>query len=698
MPPTYILEPISAGTSEIQVPADGRASVGREATNKFAFPHDLQMSSVHFDVGGELGGCRIRDLGSSNGLFLNTKRIKTAIVVEGDEIRAGGSRWRLVARRIEVPTSAPEPGQALPPEVSTPRTSPLTTSSAWPVKIQDEVQAAAAELLLTASDGSCRRLAGSQSLIIGRTTAAQWVFDDEQMSSCHMNVSQESGVWKVTDLDSSNGTFVNGSRVNEVQLFSGDDLRGGQTHFEVALVKGALEQSTPLPAGLPVAAEVVLDKVIARPVRSPAEDRAVRPTEATRDAGTSHAILRRLSDGQEFDLAPHQIASLGRSPQSLIPLASDYEVSTQHATLLFDGSTIRLRDVGSSNGTFVGGKRITETELTHGDRLRVGKTELLVCLLPQEGKGPSPAAQPLQDQASTDVGAELPYYSNSESDYRPMAQAPDGRSDRIESEEVTSTDSDLRSEVVSRLAYDSGRANDGFTERGSESSPAEQFSTDIADAAAETSPGLPLQPNERQSPIAMSEGASVRRIDFDDKDSYARKAEDLKAVACRSGLSVYLGEASTLQPVDVCLRLLRATSGWVLNGSEIENWIEAAGQGLGGLPREWLNPSLADDVSWMLPFLGNWGSGNSWLVLSHAELEDGLHSLRNLRQSAEGHSALLTSLTPTTLAEFLTQRESSVVEPFFAPLDAILLEVGAGERWALVGRSELEAILQSGDF
>ncbi len=178
MPPTYILEPISAGTSEIQVPADGRASVGREATNKFAFPHDLQMSSVHFDVGGELGGCRIRDLGSSNGLFLNTKRIKTAIVVEGDEIRAGGSRWRLVAHRIEVPTSAPEPGQALPPEVSTPRTSPLTTSSAWPVKIQDEVQAAAAELLLTASDGSCRRLAGSQSLIIGRTTAAQWVFDD----------------------------------------------------------------------------------------------------------------------------------------------------------------------------------------------------------------------------------------------------------------------------------------------------------------------------------------------------------------------------------------------------------------------------------------------------------------------------------------------------------------------------------------
>ena len=136
----------------------------------------------------------------------------------------------------------------------------------------------------------------------------------------------------------------------------------------------------------------------------------------------------------------------------------------------------------------------------------------------------------------------------------------------------------------------------------------------------------------------------------------------------------------------------------MLNGSEIENWIQAASQGLSGLPREWLNPSHADDAAWMLPFLDNWGSGNSWLVLSHVELEDGLQSLRNLRQPSEGCEPLLSSLTPTTLADFLTGQDSSLVEPFFAPFDAILLEVGMGERWALIGRIELEAILKASNL
>ncbi|MEZ6077241.1 MAG: FHA domain-containing protein [Pirellulaceae bacterium] len=90
MQPIYILAPISAGTSEIQVPADRSVNVGREAVNEFSFPHDLQMSSVHFAISADSGGCRIQDLGSNNGLFLNTKRVSTAIVVEGDEVQAGG--------------------------------------------------------------------------------------------------------------------------------------------------------------------------------------------------------------------------------------------------------------------------------------------------------------------------------------------------------------------------------------------------------------------------------------------------------------------------------------------------------------------------------------------------------------------------------------------------------------------------------
>ena len=685
MQPNYTLEPISAGTSEIQVPVDGRANVGREATNDFSFPHDLQMSSVHFDIGAEPGGCRIRDIGSSNGLFLNAKRIRTAIVVEGDEIQAGGSRWRVVVRSSGVSSSAPQ-------------------------------------LMITAADGSSRRLTGSQVLIIGRATAAQWIFDeDEQMSSCHMELSHQSGVWKLTDLDSTNGTYVNGSRVSEVQLFSGDEIRGGKTHFEVAILDGLPAQPTPLPTGLAdvadaVPLEVELGEATSLPVPARVGNYAAQQIDALGSVQVSHALLRRLSDGQEFDLLPNQLVSLGRSPESLISLASDFEVSTQHATLLFDGNCIQLWDVGSYNGTFVGSRRITEAELAHGDRLRVGKTEFVVCLPQTAGVEASPAMQPAQSHiAAVDV-ADLPYYSNSEVDDHALAQVPTSRTDLLAADDALAIDPSpitggIYSEVVSGGMYseeDSDEVESGVVENATdENRPGEAGPSESG--AAESSTGEDFTPPSSDPPPDVEnrserdfegaiDGSASRSIDLGDNDSYAGQAALLKAVACRSGLSVYLGEAATLQPVDVCLSLLRATSGWVLNGSEIEKWIEAASEGLSGLPREWLNPSRADDASWMLPFLDNWGSGSSWLVFSHVELEDALQSLRDLRQPNEGRQPLIASLNPTSLAELLTEQDGSLVKPFFAPFDAILLEVGAGERWALVGRPELEAILQSSDL
>ncbi|MCA9157331.1 MAG: FHA domain-containing protein [Planctomycetales bacterium] len=759
MQPIYILAPISAGTSEIQVPADRYVNVGREANNEFSFPHDLQMSSVHFTIGTEPGGCRIRDLGSSNGLFLNTKRVSTAIVVEGDEVQAGGSRWQLVVRPVELESNMPTAAAArdLSPIEMPPKVPPPTTPSAWTADNRSEPGGFASVLLLTADDNSSRRLVGSQRITIGRTTASQWVFDhDEQMSSCHMELSQQFGVWKVTDLDSSNGTFVNGSRVSEVQLFSGDEIRGGQTRFKVALSESTPEQPTPRPAGITDSASVrppvaEFDEMSARSLRTPVGDHAARRTDGSCNDQISHASLRRLSDGREFDLAPNQLVSLGRSLESQISVANDFEVSTQHATILFDGNCLQLRDLGSSNGTFVGGKRVTTAELDHGDRLRVGKTEFVVCLPPTAGKRLSPAMRPLQEKPSAAMAAELPYYSNN-SDAEDRSQALAGDVELLGAGHALPTDSPPPTDDIIYAGADSGTAESGTVESGTaesgtvESGTAEsgtvESDTDengtvevgsvdgdanesgaavpCTDEAligpdSERSPNEPdarpsvstdanapepqAQVREHRSPRAPSQIVSASRpVDLDNKDLYAAQAAELKAIACPSGLFVYLGDAATLQPVDVCLSLLRAKSGWVLNGSEIENWIEAASQGLGGSPREWLNPSPADDASWMLPFLGNWGTGSSWLVLSHAELEDGLLSLRDLRQPGDGRQPLLASLNPTALADFLIGQDSSQVEPFFAPFDAILVEVGSGERWALVGRLELQSILQSSDL
>ena len=52
-----------------------------------------------------------------------------------------------------------------------------------------------------------------------------------------------------------------------------------------------------------------------------------------------------------------------------IPLG---EVSRKHCRILRDGDSLKLEDLGSSNGTFLNGQRVQEALLTPGDTIQVG--------------------------------------------------------------------------------------------------------------------------------------------------------------------------------------------------------------------------------------------------------------------------------------------------------------------------------------
>lgn len=68
---------------------------------------------------------------------------------------------------------------------------------------------------------------------------------------------------------------------------------------------------------------------------------------------------------------------IGRATDCDVRL-SDPGVSRRHVELRHDGHRVRLRDLGSTNGTLVNGTRVTETELRDGDRIRVGSTTLVL--------------------------------------------------------------------------------------------------------------------------------------------------------------------------------------------------------------------------------------------------------------------------------------------------------------------------------
>ena len=101
----------------------------------------------------------------------------------------------------------------------------------------------------------------------------------------------------------------------------------------------------------------------------PTRPHAANPTEAPR------MILKGAAgDVTEFPLGESNI--LGRSTTASVRLA-DREVSRKHSQIDKEGESYVLRDLGSSNGTFLNGKRIFgPTHLKDGDEVVIGTSKM----------------------------------------------------------------------------------------------------------------------------------------------------------------------------------------------------------------------------------------------------------------------------------------------------------------------------------
>jgi adenylate cyclase len=86
-------------------------------------------------------------------------------------------------------------------------------------------------------------------------------------------------------------------------------------------------------------------------------------------------ILTSAEQRQEFELAP--VNTIGRHPDNSIQIL-DRIISKEHAQILRNGDgAYMLRDLGSLNGTYVAGARVSEVILKHGDELVLGSTHLV---------------------------------------------------------------------------------------------------------------------------------------------------------------------------------------------------------------------------------------------------------------------------------------------------------------------------------
>ena len=68
-------------------------------------------------------------------------------------------------------------------------------------------------------------------VVAGRSVDADIFLDDVTVSRRHAEIRLDGDVFVVHDAGSLNGTYVNGERVNEAKLHSGDELQVGKFHL-----------------------------------------------------------------------------------------------------------------------------------------------------------------------------------------------------------------------------------------------------------------------------------------------------------------------------------------------------------------------------------------------------------------------------------------------------------------------------------
>jgi pSer/pThr/pTyr-binding forkhead associated (FHA) protein len=176
--------------------------------------------------------------------------------------------------------------------------------------------------------------------------------EDPRVSRQHAELRKDGQAFSVQDLGSTNGTFVEGVRLQPGEV---RELAPGQS-----LSLGGFEVKLCLPGDGSKTQMALAGKTAA--LASPPSDR--------------RAIYRLVGEGLDRPLG-EGTHIIGRQPINDIPIADPY-VSGKHAQLEISPEGVAITDLGSSNGTFVNDARLpanVRTALSENDTIRIGSKE-----------------------------------------------------------------------------------------------------------------------------------------------------------------------------------------------------------------------------------------------------------------------------------------------------------------------------------
>ncbi len=220
-------------------------------------------------------------------------------------------------------------------------------------------------------------LASGQPLVVGRKRA-DLILDDPLVSGAHCRMLLKDGRVTLQDLGSTNGTLVDGRVVRECVLRPGSEIAVGGSRFILYFGENKVGSTEQTGSGVGTQTDLawLLDEelVEVRKGDPGAADLIKHDLQLPPGVSPVLEVMAGPDSGKVFKFTRGNV-SIGRNTGE-VPL-SDGEVSRHHAVIeVFGREMMFLRDLGSTNGTYHNGRRVSVVRLRGGDNLGCGRTVL----------------------------------------------------------------------------------------------------------------------------------------------------------------------------------------------------------------------------------------------------------------------------------------------------------------------------------
>ncbi len=202
---------------------------------------------------------------------------------------------------------------------------------------------------------------GKTRVSIGRATTNDIPLSDGRISRNQARLECAPQAITLIDLGSSNGTYVNGQRIDRIALQPGDLISMGGLQFRYDLA--------------PVVQEVGMTIIDQGADLDKALDLEVLPF-AINETSQPRLVVMTPQNTWEVPLENVDSLSIGRVDSNQLVLEHT-KVSRQHAEIQRKGNLFVLRDLGSTNGTWHGDTRVDQLILQDGDTFKIGEASVV---------------------------------------------------------------------------------------------------------------------------------------------------------------------------------------------------------------------------------------------------------------------------------------------------------------------------------